>query len=304
MRASAATRPTLSLTALSALTAATLALTALAAPAGAEINVADSIEWTTADADLVVRGTVATVTRRAGPGSVVWYDVNFRVAETLKGRPRRTVKLAIRHLYGDTPAQWLARKNELLLFLVDSARRRDEDKDYARARFALRPHDRAALVLDGTSPGPAYGADFSLLATRADILAAARAAAPSTATTPHRLDLPFDSPAFPSLYGGSTVWLWVPVDARLERLARAWATAPDMGRREEAVGALAHFRSADNIRLVKRLLADPDHATVHESGKAPVHRYLVRARAHQVLTDWGVRHATPVIDEPAPATAP
>jgi hypothetical protein len=208
------------------------------------------------------------------------------------------VKLAVRHLYGASPAEWRAKKRELLLFLVDSKRRTADDADYAKAPFALRPGDGAAMVLGAGSTDRAYTASFDVLDKRADILAAVRAAATSTATRSHRLDLPFDSPAFQALYGGSAVWMTVPVDARLEALALRWVTAADLGTREEGVAALAHFRTPANIAVVERLLADPDFAVVTESGKKPVRRFLIRARAHAVLDAWGVQHAAPTIDAP------
>ncbi len=261
---------------------------------------ADSIEWVTADSDLVVRGKVTAVSTRRGPGDVVWYDLTFGVAETVKGSPRRSVKFAVRYLSGPTPAAWKAKKQELLLFLVRSSRRVGDDKDYAKAPFALRPHDGAALALDGVSAGPAYSTSFAVLSKRDDILAAARAASTSTATKAHRLDLPYDSPAFQSLYSGSSVWMYVPVDAQLERLALGWVAAKDLGTREEGVAALGHFRTPANIAIVEKLLADPEFAVVTESGKKPVRHFLVRARAHQVLQAWGVVHKAPVLDEPNP----
>jgi hypothetical protein len=185
-----------------------------------------------------------------------------------------------------------------LLFLVDSKRRLGDDKDYAKAPFALRPHDGAALALDGAAPDRAYSSSFAVLDTRAAILAATRAGATSTATTSHRLDVPYDAPAFNALYSGSAVWMTVPVDARLEQLALGWTAAKDLATREEGVAALAHFRTPANIAVVERLLSDPDFAIVQESGKKPVKRFLVRARAHQVLDAWGVQHAAPTIDAP------
>ena len=86
-----------------------LLLVLVPALAAAEINMADSIEWVAADSDLVVRGKVTAVAKRKGPGDVVWYDVTFGVAETLKGAPRKSVKFAVRHLYGATPAEWKAK---------------------------------------------------------------------------------------------------------------------------------------------------------------------------------------------------
>jgi hypothetical protein len=281
-----------------ALVLAVAALVSMPAVTAAEINMADSIEWITVDSDLVVRGTVTAVAKRKGPGDVVWYSATVTVAETLKGPKRRTVTFAVRHLYGATPADWRAKKREMLLFLVDSKRRGGDDKDYAKAPWALRPHDGAALVLSGPTPDRAYSSSFDVLDTRAAILAAVRAGATSTATRSHRLDVPSDAPAFHALWGGSAVWMTVPVDARLETLALGWVASNDMSTREEGVGALAHFRTPSNIAVMESHLADPDFAVVTESVKKPVRRFLVRAAAHQTLQAWGVPHSTPVIDSP------
>jgi len=271
---------------------------ATARPAAAEINVADSIEWVTADSEVVVRGTVDALATRPGPGDVVWYDVTVSVAETLKGRARRSVGFTVRHLKGDPREAWLHGSRELLLFLVAPARRADEDPGYARASLVLRPRPGAVVVLDGKQPDRVYTAGFDVVARRADILAAVRAAATGGATRAHHVEVPYDAPAFGALYGGSSVWLFVPVDAHLEQLARAWIADPDVFRREEGVGALAYFRSAANQRLIQGLLADPGHVVVTESGKPPVRRYPVRASAHQLLRQWGVAHATPLIETP------
>ena len=43
-----------------------------------------------------------------------------------------------------------------------------------------------------------------------------RAAATSTATRAHQIDLPVDAPAFRALYGGSAVWFYLPADDELD----------------------------------------------------------------------------------------
>lgn len=272
-----------------------LATLATAGRATAEINVADSLEWMTADADLVVRGPVTAVTRRPGPGDVVWYELSVRVDERLKGKAGDQVTLAIRDLSGLDPAAWRARAEDRLWFLVSSARRADDDRAYTRAPWALRPGDGATLALDGRTA--LYTADFAALTARDAILAAIRAAAPGTATRAVHVDAPYDSAAFHALYGGSSVWINVPVDAALEVRARTWATATELSLREQAVTVLASFHNRDNVRLLERLLADPGFALVTETGKAQRRRYLVRAAAHQVLTSWGVRHRVPILEQ-------
>lgn len=261
----------------------------------AEINMADSVEWMTADADLVVRGQVATVATRPGPAG--WYDVTVQVAEALKGTPAPQVVVTIPQGAVD-PLAWQTHHAELLLFLVDGKRRVADDRGYGQAALALRRGERAAVVLDGASVGPLFDRRFAVLDQRGPVLAAVRAAATSTATRAHQVDLPFAAPAFQALYGGSAVWFYLPVDAELEKLARTWIASTDVLRREEGVAALAHFPTAANRRLLTRLLADPGFATVSGTNQPPVRRYLVRQLAHQVLAQWKVRHATPVIEQP------
>src|SRR4051812_24234461 len=112
-----------------------IALAWLGRPAAAEINAADSIEWATADSDLVVRGVVTGVTERKGPGSVVWSDATVRVDEVLKGAPRATVVVTFRDLTGGGAPTWRRPKAELLLFLVDTKRLVAGDPDYAGTPF-------------------------------------------------------------------------------------------------------------------------------------------------------------------------
>lgn len=250
-------------------------LMAAASPAAAEINVADSVEWMTADADLVVRGTIARVRTRKGPGQVVWYLATVAVTETLAGNAPTRVTFAMRHLHGPTPDDWRRGNTELLLYLVDSKRRVAEDPDYASARFALRV-DRgsssSAIPLTGKAVGPLFAMDFSVARSRGVILWAARRAARfKSAAKSAIVDVPLSTPAFRALYAGSAVWLVAPVDARLEALARRWVQHREAHRRAEGVEVLSHFPSAANTAILRGLLSDA----------APV-----RAAARRVLARW------------------
>jgi len=286
-----------------------LILGSLARWTTAEINVADTLEWTTADSSVVVVGTVASVTKRRGSGSTTWYHVTLKVNETLKGLSQQTVRFVMRHLSGETPEAWRTRKAELLVFLVDWKRRQVHDGDckpgvarcegeHDQASLALRPsHDDSVYELGATTrANTAYTTAFAAITKRDDLLAAVRAAASSKATASHKVAAPSDSEAGRALYSGSTVWLYVPIDATLEHHAQAWILANDLRTREEGVAALAHFKSADNTRRLEKLLADPGTTQITESGQPTVRRCPVRKRAHEVLTAWGVNHATPVID--------
>ena len=273
----------------------------------AEINMADSIEWMTADSDRVVVARVATLTETKGLGQVVWAKVTFAISETLKGPNAKQVDVMVRHLTGDPPAKWKADNRELLLFLVDAKRRAIRDGEcregasctsaYTRAPFALRGGrwgEGDALKLDGSAQ--AFTITHDVIGKRAELIAKAKATAASKATQAFQLDLPLDSPAGRALYGGSVVFLYVPIDAALEQAAITWIASTDARTRAQGIEALAHFQSRANTERLEKLLLDPATHDLTEGDRPTVRRFFVRKRAHDVLRAWGVPHTTPPID--------
>lgn len=271
-------------------------LVALATPAAAEINTADSVEWQTVDSEVVVRGFVTSVatTKRH---DVEWSDATIQITETIKGGVKQLVHVGIR---GDAAkvAAWRTNKTDLLLFLVAGKSRVVDDKDFGRYPFVLRPQNGSTNNPLELGTSKAYTTSCDVLTKNTDVLAAARIAARSTATTSLRIDVPWDTPAMKALYGGSAVWLTVPVDAALEKLAIQWLGTRD--RRETAARALASFKSDANIARMKTLLADPEFVveTRDAPGARPVKHYVIRQIADSALTAWGVAHATPTLDVP------
>jgi hypothetical protein len=222
-----------------------------------------------------------------------------------KGTSEKAVELVVRHLTGDSPATWKARNAELLLFLIDSRRRAARDggnEGGYTAPFALRSGRVGtddAYVLDGKNL-QAFTASFEVLSKRAPLLAAVRAAAPSKATKAFQLDTPVGSPAGKALWSGSAVWLYVPIDAALEKLAIGWIGDSEGHVRLRGALALANFKSPANINRLEGLLSDPATHDITESDKPTVRRFFVRKQAHDVLRAWGVPHPTPPIDTAAP----
>lgn len=267
--------------------------------ARAEINGADSVEWATIDADLVVRGSVVNVAASKAKDSPGWFVVTVSVAETLKGKAQKRVTFLTPQLGNEAPDEWQAKDRELLLFLVRGSRRAADDKRYATAQWAPRRGNfggDSVFMLNDKTLRPAFASDFSVVADRNVLQATIRTAAKSAATKVHKVDLPFESPAFSALYGGSSVWLYVPADAALEARALTWLASKDLGLREEGVKALGNFPSPANITRLKALLDDDAYATVTTSDQPTLRRFLVRAQADKVLTAWAVPHRHPVID--------
>lgn len=260
----------------------------------AEINAADTIEWVTADSTLVVVGTVERVVSRGS-----WREVTLRVGETLKGTSSSKLTFSFRVLAGDPAQKWEKKSTEILVFLVDAQRYVARDKDFGNEKLVPRFGPSSTGIYD-LATTEAYTTDYKVLRKRDELLAAVRGASKSTATKAYRLDAPHDTDAHNTLYGGSTVWIYVPVDAALEVRAKTLLTSKSLWTRAEAIGALEHFKSPANIKLVQAMLADKEFAEVTETGKPTLRRYLARKRAHEVLTTWGVAHKKPVIEDRKP----
>jgi hypothetical protein len=276
-----------------------LALGLFAICANAEINGADTIQWMTADSDVVVIGSVRGATERQGKSSGIYSDMTIRVTETLKGAPRDTLQVTMARSTWEKPEPWMTDRSEVMFFMLNSSRMVTLDlKDYANTPFALWGGSRGVYVL-GDSKMKAYTIEFGVITDRDSLIAAVRAAARSTATKSHTVDTPVGTPAFHSLWGGSAVWLQFPIDETLEREARKWITSASPRTREAGVIALKHFKSADNIVRIERLLDDTGYVELLEPGKK-TRRYVIREAAHTVLTEWNVPHRRPVIDEPVP----
>ena len=237
----------------------------------AEINMGETIDWMVRDADVIVRGVVTHVRKTRGPGSVVWYEATVRVDETLKGSKRRTVRFSMRHLYGETPAQWKSQRIELLVFLVRPQRLGKYYRPLVTAPFALRAGTQERVVkLNGLNITKVFTRSFAVLTKRNDILKATRRAVVTTVGARAKyfnVDTPFNSAAYRTLYAGSSVWMRVPVDPQLLRDARRWIRANDVQKRVQGARALGEFRSAANIAELRRLLKDPTFYVQTRTGK-------------------------------------
>ena len=283
---------------------------ALLAPsiAAAEINVADSLEWMVADSDLVVRGRVIAVTSTRGPGQVVYERVRVRIDETFKGPASQTVEVLIRDFAPlGHASRWRADRTELILFLVDSKRRVADDPKYATAAFALRggSHDGSAIRLSRlptATNAVAFTMEQRLLSSRPAIIAATRAAGRFRGIVkprPFRIDVDPSTPVYRRLWAGSSVWLMVPIDRRLETHARAALRSKNFGERLEAVRALGNFKSAANIALMKQMLGDPGFH-VESRGAQRTKVFAVREAALKNLRRWGTHNLTPTVRVPLP----
>lgn len=87
---------------------------------------------------------------------------------------------------------------------------------------------------------------------------------------------------------GMGVSVSLPIDRRLEALARIWLDSPEGTRRALGVRALAYFRSQRNIQLIQKRLDDP-YEQSWDWGQGSFAVRTVRESARDVLDGWDVR---------------
>ena len=300
---------------------------------------ADTLEALVAGSTLVVRATVAGVERgpvveQGGPAKVV-----LNVVETLKGPGEKTLVFRTRLLkYDHIYEGWSRAGREGLWFFAP-----EEDP---RGPDAMGPGPALPLVFGSVirlgpavdeekgfvpRPPPILTMDLTTLDRPDDILKAARDAAREGSAEIISLDVPRGIMQRTGRSGDANR-LYVPVDRRLELLARRliaspgdflasgnlpppknaaertfrenWQRGTEAQLRREGVTAIRSFKSDANVALLRPLLHDPAWwGRTREEGGLPVdlgREYYVRKAAFEVLSDWGVAVAKPVIHEPPP----
>ena len=204
----------------SSLTAVLLVFVAVAR-ADAEIIGADSIEWRVADADAIIRASVTKVDVEKGVKGQFIETATLKVNETLKGTGPEHLKHSVRLSTAggwekfDRPSRWKQGAVELLVFVKNGK-------------------IKSLLRLDGKkSHGQGYRTftlDMKVCKTKNSILAAVYSAlAFEEKEKPNKtisIEVPPVSAEFWSeLWGGSSVFLVVPVDSRLKSAVKRWTNA-------------------------------------------------------------------------------
>jgi hypothetical protein len=243
------------------------------------------------DSSLIVRGIITDLETERRPDGDAWRIVTFRADETLKG----THQPALRFIVWTNGREqeldrWKEQGRPLLVFLEESrcAVAHYRQPEYARFLFAPRsgerPHSFVELDLNGGQG--AYTADLQVLTRPNEIVRATKAAiaAPPGPGRPCSAWLRFPGK-------GDLLRVTVPVDARLETRAHAWARSADKELRREGASALMFFRSDANVAVLQRLLDDPGawSVAVQEGGRIVRHErwYAVREEAYRILRAWG-----------------
>ncbi|MBL8794634.1 MAG: hypothetical protein JNM56_12075 [Planctomycetia bacterium] len=260
----------------------------------------ETLDWAIADADLVVRGTLADFDRVRDKNELIWSTATVKVADTYKGGKQDEVKIIAAHksrFASDKLSELAKEKKEVLLCLVKSERYKARGADYTTQPWALRVSegeiDHAAVDLSGDSGAFAIVLDGRVLARKDDILKAAAAAGKEAKTpTQGRVRAPSSAEVVKKLSDGGPAWLLTPLDGRLEEAAKDWLKSKELDFRLEGAKTLRHFKSDANTELLKGLLTD---AQSQSDGKTKT--FPVRKAAYDVLKEWKVEVQPPVLEE-------
>ena len=230
----------------SSLTAVVLVFVAVAR-ADAEFVVADSIEWRVADAHAIIRASVTRVAVENGTKGQFIETATLKVNETLKGIGPEHLKHSVRLSTAggwekfDRPSRWKQGAVELLVFLKNGK-------------------IKSLLRLDGKkSHGQGYRAftlDMKVCKTKNGILAAVYGALefgekekPNSAIL---IEVPFGAEFWSELWGGSSVFLSVPLDSRLEGAVKRWSSSNDGLLKEQVPRILEAIRKAKHVKKPRR----------------------------------------------------
>ena len=216
--------------------------------ANGESVVAESIETVLGSSDQVVIGKVTKIDKLAGLDTKDYQVVTVAVSKTLKGKHSDQVTFVI---YKGHAPQWQEEGIPIIFCLMKNT-----------GKQVSFPADKFEWLIrsDGYGPStillgkskhywthcrPVFTRDFAVLTDREDIVKFVEAtlkAAPKDRVPPnHSLAVPGKSAAYKKLWSGSSVFLIVPIDEKLEVLGRRWCKSTSSSEREQGARILGFF---------------------------------------------------------------
>jgi hypothetical protein len=261
---------------------------------------APTLEWLVGRSDVIVRASVAEVSKHPLPDNRAWNTVTLKLHETLKGKPPETIQFADHSLASDRRYEgWKDAGREFLVFLLQNPQYQPGKKEL-EARFPLTPWGEGWTMFrlgppvgeeKSWTPLPAalFRSNLDVLEIPAEILEATRRAVTvggSGAPRMHKLSLPRSVMQW-SGRSGDVNDLTVPVDSHLETLAKELIHSPDdvlskrgksTARKEDEIwrdgywfGRLTGAKDDDERRQIRADRDKRDHLDRDELRVAGVH---------------------------------
>lgn len=268
-------------------------LLCLVALARAEINIVDSVEWMTVDADAVLRVKLP----EQGP-------LRLEIAEVMKGPANGGWD----HVALPPEMADAARRtgHMFLLFLRPPA---DPPTGRAVAGWVLRNTGQGMVDLE--KPQGVYSADMKELQDGLEILKLVRKWAtwndgriqPLATGAQHgirvgppgslRLDIPPDAPIFRKVYAGSACYITVPAEEKYHERAMKLIASTQPHDRAEGAELLAAFPGQETVKALTALLDDKADTMSILGGTNISFSYRVRPAAYEALLALGQKPAKP-----------
>jgi hypothetical protein len=266
-----------------------------------EIRIGESVEWLVYDSDIIASGTVLGAKIVDGPRGAKFAEVTLKISESFKGKVGAEITFQTNdQIWQRIPARCRDSQVEMLLFLVESKRYEEYYGGILGSPWALRlAGETVTVALDDRPAMGLFDVDFREHLKKGDIVKATRRAVSAMQKEMPRslrVEAQWDSAVERRLFSGSTVYLVVPLDAAAEKKAKAWLHDSNIQPRVDGVRVLEHFKSPDNIQLLKPLLDDAACQTVTEPGAEVKGLYPVRREAYRVLTAWMSDVKNPVLE--------
>ena len=287
----------------------------LPAGAHAEIAIAESTEWALASSDRVIVGKVVKFDAVLDRDGKKCQAISVTVSKTFKGAHADQVTFLLPNFIGDQYGkQWSDEGLPIVFCLVKNDEKRVPVAADKYPWVVRDDGNGACAILLGKSQHHWTGCrlvltrEFEVLTNPEAIVKFVEqtisAQAAKVPTESMIVDVPWDTPVCKLLYSRSAVWLTVPVDERLEAQGVKWCQSTTPRERREGARILSHFKSEQNIALLKSLLNDPSTRTDEQSqsvaGKSElVYRkkvFFVRQVAFDALTGMGVFIQPPVLE--------
>ena len=256
----------------------------------------ESFEWTVADSDVVVRGSVAKVeaaTELSQAPSGPWVTVTINVHEPMKGPPASRIQF-ITSTWAPAHSPIDADGRERLFCLIATARvqwpsqlagaKRRWTTPFWRDRIFLLDHELSSAT---GHPIP-QTIDLEELRDPNRLLAVAREVSTSAQAPP--MEVWIQSRHL--LANGRLDTLVVPGDSRTESHALSWLRSGDPILRENGCVVLGWCRSNRNISQLRALLNDPASVDAGE-GPEKTRIFFVRDYALDCLRAAGVKIGRP-----------
>lgn len=243
-----------------------------------------TLEWIIADADVVVRATLAdTPLGRDGH----WSTAKAKAHETLKGKVGGEFEFAVR----GGPERLARYRGRQVLLVLDEAGRHAKRSPPPPGRDLVLNPDRTDWSIIDLSGGPndfVVTMGLEVIDAPEQILAAARVNAEYSRGRPKPISylikgVPGGSDLYNRMGGLTLPGIFLARDERLETSARDLMKSKNPYYRVEGVLILGQFRSDQNIAAMKSLLTD----TAVING-----RHILRELSQSRLAKWDVEENT------------